>query len=110
MALEPAAVASITAAVSLLGKTYLGGLATEAGKGTWMGIRSLLGWTSDPSPAEIQQKVANTLITEPEIAERLLALLQSEDAGPATVLVGNIKADGGKVVVANTLIAEKFQM
>jgi len=36
-------------------------------------------------------------------------LLQSRD-GTATALVGNIEMKGGKVVVANTLITEKFQM
>jgi len=109
MAIDPAALASITAAVSLLGKDCMAGLATDAGKSAWAGIKSLFGWTSDPNPAEIPQKVADSLTSSPDIVEQLLALLQSRD-GTATALVGNIEMKGGKVVVANTLITEKFQM
>jgi hypothetical protein len=110
MAIDPAALASITAAVSLLGKDCMAGLATDAGKSAWAGIKSLFGWTSDPDSAEIPQKVADSLTSSPDIVEQLLTLLQSRDAGTPTALVGNIEMKGGKVVVANTLITEKFQM
>jgi hypothetical protein len=108
--LDPVALASITSAVAVLGTEYLKGVATEAGKSTWAGIKSLLGWTSDPAPAEIPQKVANALTESPETAEKLLALLKADHVGAATALVGKIEASGGKIVVANTIVTDHFQM
>jgi hypothetical protein len=108
--LDPVALASITSAVAVLGTEYLKGVATEAGKSTWAGIKSLLGWTSDPAPAEIPQKVANALDRSPETAEKLLALLKASHLGAATALVGKIEASGGKIVVANTIVTDHFQM
>jgi hypothetical protein len=85
-------------------------MASEAGKATWAGIKSLLGWTSDPAVSEIPRKVAVAVETSPEITVRLLDLLNKNEPGTATALVSNIKADGGKVVVASTIVAKTFQM
>ena len=56
MVIDSAALATITAAVSVLGNEYLKGIAGEAGKATWSAVKSLFGWTSDPHPAEIRIK------------------------------------------------------
>src|ERR1035437_4339103 len=66
MSITPVALASITAAVSVLGTEYLKGIATDEGKGTWSGIKALFGWTSDPAPAEIPEKVATALTASPD--------------------------------------------
>jgi len=107
---DPVALASITSAVAVIGNEYLKGVATEAGKATWTGIKSLLGWTSDPPPAEIPEKVASAVSLSPDISVKLLELLKTNELGTATALVSNIKADGGKIVVASTIVANTFQM
>ena len=94
----------------MVGNDYLKGVATEAGKATWAGIKSLLGWTSDPSAAEIPEKVASAVATSPEVTVRLLELLKKNEPGTAAALVSNIEADGGKIVVASTIVANTFQM
>lgn len=103
MLIDPVALASITAAVSVLGNEYLKGFASEAGKGTWSGVKALFGWTSDPAPAEIPEKVATALTASPDIAEKLLELLKSSQTGTATAMVGKLEVNGGKVVIANTI-------
>ena|ERR1035438_94560 len=108
--IDPVALASITSAVAVLGNEYLKGVASEAGKSTWAGIKSLLGWTSDPAPAEIPERVANALTATPDIAQKLLELLKSNQTGTATAMVGKIEASGGKIVVANTIVTDHFQM
>jgi hypothetical protein len=96
--------------VAVLGNEYLRGVASEAGKSTWTGIKSLLGWTSDPGPAEIPEKVANALTASPDITEKLLQLLKSNQTGTATAMVGKIEASGGKIIVVNTIVTDRFEM
>jgi hypothetical protein len=108
--IDPVALATISSAVSILGTEYLKGLASEGGKTSWTRIKALLGWTSDPSPAEIPEKVANAITESPAIAEKLLLLLKNAHAGTATAMVGKIEASGGKIVVADTIITDTFQM
>jgi hypothetical protein len=103
MSITPVALASITAAVRVLGTEYLKGIATDAGKGSWSGIKALFGGTSDPAPAEIPEKVATALTASRDIAEKLLELLKSNQTGTATAIVGKIEVSGGKVVIANTI-------
>jgi hypothetical protein len=69
-----------------------------------------LGWTSDPAVSEIPQKIAVAVETSPQIIIRLLELLNKNEPGAATALVSNIKADGGKIVVASMIVASTFQM
>jgi hypothetical protein len=110
MSIDPIVLSSLTSAVSVLGTEYLKGIATDAGKSSWTGIKALFGWKSDPPPAEIPDKVTNALTVSPEIAEKLLELLKSNQTGTATALVGKIELIGGKLVVANTIISDQFQM
>lgn len=110
MVIDPVALASITSAVSVLGNECLKGLATEAGKSTWTGIKNLLGWTSDPLPAEIPANVAKALTGSPDIAEKVLLLLKSNQTGTASAIVGKIEARGGKIIVAQSIITDHFQM
>jgi hypothetical protein len=108
--IDSVALASITAAVAALGNDYLKGVAGEAGKSTWIKIKSLLGWISDPIAAEIPERVATALAAHPDNAETLLNLLKSDRTGSASALVGKIKATGGKIVVATSIITDRFQM
>jgi hypothetical protein len=110
MVIDPAALATITTAVSVLGNEYFKGIAGEAGKATWTAVKSLFGWTSDPHPAEIPEKVTEALSVSPELAEKLLRVLKSDPSGAATAIVGKIEARGGKVVVAHTIVTNTLQM
>lgn len=110
MTLEPVSMAVITSAVTLLGNEYMKGVASEAGKATWTAIKSLFGWASDPSPADIPEKVAAALTTSPEIADELLNILKTMNAGTPSAMVERIDAQGGKIIVANTIITDHFQM
>jgi hypothetical protein len=104
MVIDPVVLSSLTAAVGILGTDYLKGVGSEAGKATWTGIKNLFGWTSDPAPAEIPEKVTNALTASPELTEKLLALLKSgESNSAAKALVGKIEVTGGKVVVAGSV-------
>jgi hypothetical protein len=103
MSNDPLVLSSLTAAVSVLGNEYLKGIATDAGKNTWSAIKSLFAWTSDPSPTEIAEKVANAVATSPEMIGKLLQLLKSSQAGAATSLVEKLEVNGGKVVLAGTI-------
>ncbi len=109
MVIDPATLATITGAVSVLGSEYLKGIASDAGKSTWGAIKSLFGWTSDPHPAEIPEKVTAALTASPELAEKLLQVLKNDAATAA--IVGKIEASGGsKVTVAHTINTNTFQM
>ncbi|MGA7414533.1 MAG: hypothetical protein WBW33_28950 [Bryobacteraceae bacterium] len=108
--IDPVALATITSAVSVLGTEYLKGFSTEAGKATWTGVKALFRWASDPEPAEIPEKVATTLTASPDLTEKLLELLKNNQTGTASAMVGKISVSGGKVVVANTIVTDHFQM
>ena len=108
MVIDSAALATITAAVSVLGNEYLKGIAGEAGKATWSAVKSLFGWTSDPHPAEIPDKVTAALTKSPELAEKLLQVLKSDPSDTASAMVGKIEISGGKMVVAQTIITNTF--
>ena len=110
MIIDPAALATITAAVSVLGNEYLKGIAGEAGKATWSNVKTLFGWTSDPHPADIPEKVTSALTASPELAERLLQVLKSNPSDTASAIVGKIEVTGGKVVVAQTIVTNTFKM
>lgn len=103
MVIDPVVLSSLTAAVSVLGTDYLKGVGSEAGKATWTGIKSLFGWTSDPAPADIPEKVTNALTASPELTEKLLALLKSGANDAARALVGKIEVTGGKVAVIGSV-------
>jgi hypothetical protein len=98
--MDPVALSSLTAGVSVLANECLKGIASEAGKTVWESIKSLLGWSSDPAPAEIPEKIAKTVSASPQVAQQLLELLTSKQTGTATALVGTLQVSGGKVVVA----------
>jgi len=110
MLIDPLAMATITAAVSVLANEYLKGVVGEAGKETWKAVKSLFGWTSDPHPSEIPEKVAIALEASPDVAEKVLDLLKSSESGTAGTIVGKIQVSDGKIVVAQVIRADTFNM
>jgi hypothetical protein len=107
--MDPVVLSSVTAAVSILASEYIKGFANETGKATWAGVKSLLGWKSDPDLAEIPQKIATSLSSSQETAAKLLELLKGNDAGSAAALVGKIEVNNGKLVIVHTIIAKRVE-
>lgn len=106
---DPITMATITAAVSVLGNECLKGIASEAGKDTWQKVKSLFGWESEPKMFEIANQVATKLQASPELAQQVWELLKSnKEAGAAATMVGKIQAE--KVVVSKTIVTRNFQM
>jgi hypothetical protein len=104
MVIDPVVLSSITAAVTALATDYAKGLGGEAAKSTWTAIKSLFGWTSDPAPVEIPEKVASALTVSPDVAPKVVDLLKSSQSGTASALVGNLVVSvGGKVVIAQSI-------
>jgi hypothetical protein len=92
---DPIALSSITAAVSVLGNEVAKGIASEAAKTAWGGIKKLFGWPSDPVPDEIPAQIAKATEASPEIVGKLLELLKHNQTGAATQLVGHLEVQAG---------------
>jgi hypothetical protein len=99
--MDPIALATITSALTLLSTEVAKGAAGEAGKQLWARIQSMLGWAKDPSPPELSVEIARKLATTPELASKIVELLQghAHSVPQASSLVGHI--DAQKVVVAS---------
>ena len=100
--MDPAARVSLISAVTLLGRDYLQGIASESGKATWKQVKSLFGWTSDPRPEELPKLVSAEVAHSPKTAERLLRILEQSDCPTARRFVHHMTTHGGKVIVAHT--------
>jgi len=106
---DPITIATVTSAVSVLGSEFVKGAASEAGKTTWQKIKSLFGWSADPAMSDVATQVATQLTAKPELIPQVLQLLQSDkETGVAAAMVHTINAE--KVVVANTIVAQTFQL
>src|SRR5271165_5331587 len=103
MSIDPVLLSSITVVVSQLASKVAEGAASEAGKSTWAGIKSILGWSSDPEQNEIPGKVEDGITASPELLEKILQLLRASQDGTRASLVGKIDARGSKVVVAHSV-------
>jgi hypothetical protein len=99
-AMDPIILATVTSALTLVATEVTKGAAGEAGKGLWSKIKSVLGWTQDPSSSELASVIARKLASDPEAAKKIIALLQANpDSSPqASNLVHSIDAE--KVIVA----------
>ena len=102
--LDPAVLATLSSAVTFLGTELLKGTAGEAGKATWGKIKSLLGWSQDPAPADLPTAVTAALTASPHLAEELTQLLKQSNTS-ASQLVGSISAENGKINVVGNVTA-----
>jgi len=101
MSLDPVTIAILTSAVSVLGSEYTKGVASEAGKSTWSGVKSIFSWAKDPAPADIPEQVATALLDSPQLAHGLWELLKNnQGAGISASMVGKI--EGEKIIVIQT--------
>jgi hypothetical protein len=106
---DPITIATITAAVSVLGNEYLKGIASDAAKSTWQSIKSLFGWKADPEPSSMAADAAEKLCASPELVEKILQLLNDAGAiGTAGAMVGRINAKN--VIVSKTITTQKLEL
>jgi hypothetical protein len=93
--MEPIALATVTAGVTVVAMEAVKGFATEAGKETWGLLKRLFGWSADPPLEEIAPAVAARLQSDPEIARQVVALLQQHqgDVTTAAAIVGRVTAE-----------------
>lgn len=102
--IEPISLATITAALTVLGTEIAKGTASEVGKDLWLKTKGLFGWAGELSTNELPEKIANRLLNDDELFAKVVALLQSvkkDDATAQTIgpLVQNLNAT--KAIVAN---------
>ena len=100
--MDPISLATLTAAATTLATKALEGFGGEAGKHLWSRVKHKLGWSEDPPPVELPQRLAEQFQGDEAIARQVLELLQTDPDAPAAgvqQLVGNLQTNGGKVVV-----------
>lgn len=101
--MEPVTLATVTAALTLLGTECAKGIASQVGKDIWTKAKNLFGWTEEPKPAELPQTIATRLQNDDVLSSQIIKLLQEAKNTDASMqmigsLVNNLTA--GKVVVA----------
>lgn len=99
--MDPITLATVTAAVTVLGSEFAKGALSEAGKDTWAKIKALFRWKRDPQPTQLAPAVAQRLQGDQELAKQIVTLLQQQPTGTPSSLVGSIDAE--KVVVAQKI-------
>ena len=99
--MDPITIAAITGALTALATEVAKGAASAAGKDAWGKIKELLGSTSSDAIEKAQSQIAEQLMANPEIAKKLMELLNSSQSKNAGQLVGSITAE--KVVVSNNI-------
>jgi hypothetical protein len=98
--MDAVALAAVTSAVTVLGTKVAEGVATEASKSIWAGLKRIFGWEKEVPTEELPIHTARQLSANPELAKQVLQLLRG-DKGTVGQLVGHIQAE--KVVVANVI-------
>jgi hypothetical protein len=101
--MDPVTLATVTAALTLLGTECAKGLASQAGKDLWSRAKGLLGWTKEPNAQELPKAIATKLNTDQALMGQIITLLREAKTGDSTVqmvgsLVGDLSAE--KAVVA----------
>jgi hypothetical protein len=109
--MDPITLATVTAAVSVLGAEVAKGFASNAGKDLWSKVKSALGWKSEPPPEEMAPTIAKTLQADAAIALKLIELLKQSSPNEtfANSLVQSVSAE--KVIVAGHIaVSGNLQM
>lgn len=101
--MEPITLATVTAALTVLGNESMKGFASEAGKAIWNRAKTILGWSEEPKTEELPQAIATKLQEDESAAQEIVHLLQTSNHDETSVqminsLVQNLTAE--KVVVA----------
>jgi hypothetical protein len=100
---DPISLATVTAALTVLGTECAKGVASEAGKTLWAKTMGLLGWTKHLEEKEIPKEIATRLHDDQALLDQVITILQNANTSDSSVkmvgsLVENVTAD--KVIVA----------
>lgn len=103
--MDPVILATITSALTLIATEAAKGAANEAGIALWARIKSMMGWVQEPRLPDVAPEIARKLLTDSELATKILELLQSHPEGSrqASTLVQSIDAE-------KVIRAEKFEV
>lgn len=98
--MDPVTLATVTAALTVLATECTKGVACDSGKEVWQCAKSLMGWESDPLPADLAVSIASQLNSSDKLACQIVDLLKSttDHEDSAATLVNNVKWDGNTVV------------
>ena len=89
--MDPVTLATVTAALTLLGTECAKGVASQAGKDIWSKAKSILGWAKDPDAQELPKAIATKLNTDQVLVGQIVALLQEAKAADSSVqMVGTL--------------------
>jgi hypothetical protein len=107
--MDPVTLETVTTALSFVGHEVAKGSASEAGKALWKKVRDLLGWKSDPPEAAIPQAVAQGIVDQPDLLEKLLSLVEKQADSGALAIVQNLRAKNAFVAREQTFQNPTFQ-
>lgn len=99
--MDPASATILTTAVTTLAAEVGKDFIAEGTKRAWTGIKSLLGWKTDPTPEQARAECQRRLTADDNLAHQVLVLLKQTEDNRILQLVGSIHAQ--KVVVAHKI-------
>lgn len=102
--MDPLTLATLTSAVTVLASEVGKGIASEAGKSAWAGIKSLFKWSSEPVEQDLPVNIARSLEANEALARQVVEILKSQQTGTASTLVGAISVEKGSITVVQTNI------
>ena len=99
--MDPVTIATVTAALTTLAAECGKGMVSEAGKDAWTKIKSWFGWKSEPEPAQLKEAIEQRLQQDDQLIVQVLTLLQQQQLGTASTMVGKIDAKNVAVMIEN---------
>lgn len=99
-----AVVSSVVSALTLLSTEVAKGTASAAGKDLWSKVKAVLGLDAHQPDSNVPTAAEALLREKPELARKVLTMLQASDNASVTQLVGHIDAE--KVIVAHTITGD----
>jgi hypothetical protein len=105
--MDPVTLATVTAALTLLGTECAKGLASQAGKDLWSRAKGLLGWAKEPDTQELPKAIATKLSSDQALMGQLITLLREAKASDSsTQMVGSLV---GTLAAEKAVVAQKVE-
>jgi hypothetical protein len=110
--MDPVSLATVTAALTVLATECTNGVAGNAGEDVWTIAKSLMGWESDPSPADLATSIASQLNSDDKLAVQIVDLLKSttDSEDSAAALVSKVESDSNIVIARRIDVRGDFGM
>ena len=94
---------SLAKAALMKGSEKVGEAGAKAAMEAWPKVKSLLGLTTDPAPAKLDDEIGKAVYTKPEVHEQLRQLLKEHKQASAVAVVGSIVQRDGQIIVADEI-------